>query len=202
MGGPTVDPDSTGADPDSLTQRLSQPTPLAVAQGSDGSAAEFNAVALRDGPTAHVELNVTDGALTVHRLDGDSGLRIENLVVDVNDATVSPTVMPPYGLHVTDISMVLDQPAHADVTDESAHHIEATATVSVALQWSAVLDHGAVELAPIHLIDVPVDIEIDETDAGELLASLHAARTGAFWSWADTFELRDLSLDLAAGDAP
>lgn len=203
LGAPTDGTDQTGADPGTLTHRLSQPTPLALDHGTDASAAAFNAVALADGgPTSHVELGVIDGAITVDRTGDDGVLRIEDLVVDVDDVTVSPNVMPPNGLHVTGISAVLDRPVRAEVTDETDDHIEAVATISVALQWSAVLEHGVVELAPIHLVNVPVTLEIDQTEGGQLVASLHAERTGSFWTWAETFELRDLSLDLSAADAP
>lgn len=205
QGAPSVgDLPGAGGDPSAsdVGHRLDVPAALAVADQAGGSNAALQAVSLQDGQTAEVQLAVTDGALTLSR-SRDGALLVDDLVVDVGDVEVSPAVVPPSGLRITGISLSLAGPATIDIDDQTADHVSGTASLAVNLQWSVMLDRGVVDLAPIHLAALPVDLDIDLSGDGALSAQLRASQDGSFWNWAGVFELRDLSLDIAAfGDAP
>ncbi len=179
-----------------LTERLSGPLTLGIVPGDDGSFARVNAVTLRDGEVSEVLVTVMGGFLTLAIDGGD--LRVESLEVTAADVTVGPGVMPPDGATLTGISVALSAPtrsALASATDSAA----ATAgDLPVDLRWAVELEHGAVDLAPIRLPELPFELAVELDDNGEIAAHLTASQPDRFWTWAGIFELRDLELDLVA----
>jgi hypothetical protein len=178
-------------------EQLSQPTTFTIADTAEGSGARLVAVALGDEVTETVELSVVGGTLTLSR-DGEGRIRFHDLFMDAADVLVAPSVVPPDGLTLTDLSLDLAAPSVVQSGSSSAEQIGASAELSIDVRWAVVLDHGTVMLAPIRLPALTTEITVEADESGQLEARLTATHPGAFWSWAGIFELRELEMDLVA----
>ena len=181
-----------------LRELLAEPVAFAVADREGGSSARVTAVSLSDGETALVELSVVGGVVTLS-LDDEGRVRFHDLLVDTEDVMVSPNVVPPDGLLLTDLTVELAEPAVVQLGPVGDDQLAAGADLSIDVRWAVEVEHGTVDLAPIRLPDLAFDFSVADQD-GQLVAHLGAAHVGAFWSWAGIFELRDLELDLPAFD--
>ena len=178
-------------------ERLAEPTTFTIADAAAGSGARLVAVALGDEVTEAVELSVAGGTITLSR-DEDGRVRFHDLEMSTADVLVAPSVVPPDGLTLTDLTMELAAPSVVQSGSTGADQIDASAELSIDVQWSVVLSHGTVGLAPIRLPALTTEITVEASASGELEAHLTASHPGAFWNWAEIFELRDLELDLVA----
>lgn len=194
-GGSSGGTDSPSAT--SLREQLAGATPFTVADGAGGSRANVTAVALSDGETALVEMSIVGGVVTLS-MDGDDQVRFHELLVDSEDVTVSPAVVPPDGLHLTDLTVELTEPASVQLGSTTEEAVAAGAPLSVDVKWAVEVEHGVVELAPIRLPELVFDLSVQTDEQGELEAHLTASHPGKFWSWAGIFELRDLEIELVA----
>jgi hypothetical protein len=180
-----------------LRERLAAPTAFVVADQPGGSRASLTAVALSDGQTAAVELSVVGGLVTLS-LDSQDRVVFHELLVDTDDVMVSPAVVPPEGLLLTDLTVELAGPASVQLGSWSDDQVAAGAELAVDVKWAVEVDHGVVDLAPIRLTDLAFDISVESDESGRLAARLSASQPGVFWSWAGIFELHDLEIDLVA----
>jgi len=195
------DPADDGEAVPGLAERLAGPTSFAVlGQNSGGSRVQLTAVSLSDDETASVELTVTGGALTLSldQTDGVERIRFHDLVLDCDDVAVSPAMVPPDGLVLTDLTMDLGEPASAELGWRTGDAIEADAALSVDVKWAVEVESSAVDLAPIRMPSLAFAVTVEDDRDGQLVAHLGASNAGRFWSWAGIFELRDLELDLVA----
>ncbi len=180
-----------------LRERLAAPTSFVVADQLGGSRAGLRAVALSDGQTAAVELSVVGGLVTLS-LDPEDRVVFHELLVDTDDVMVSPAVVPPAGLMLTDLTVELAEPARVQLGSWSDDQVAVGAELAVDVKWAVEVDHGVVDLAPIRLTDLAFDVSVESDESGRLAARLSASQPGVFWSWAGIFELHDLEIDLVA----
>jgi hypothetical protein len=184
-----------------LRQRLAAPTSFVVADQLGGSSASLMAVALSDGQTAAVELAVVGGLVTLS-LDSQDRVVFHELLVDTDDVMVSPVVVPPDGLMLTDLTVELVEPARVQLGSWSDDEVAAGAELAVDVKWAVEVDHGVVDLAPIRLSELAFDVSVESDESGRLAAHLSASAPGVFWSWAGIFELHDLEIELFAAVEP
>jgi len=199
-GGGDSDPGRGGGSSEvvGLRDRLAQPLTFAVADRANGSRLHLTAVSLSDDVTASVSVEVLGGVVTLS-LDDHDRVRFHELLVDADDVMVSPVVVPPDGLALTELAMKLAEPVSMQVGPEASDdHLAGGAELSIDVSWAVEVDRGVVDLAPIRLPALAFDVAVDEDEAGRLSAHLTASRPGPFWSWAGIFELGDLEIDLAA----
>lgn len=153
------------------------------------------AVALREGTETAVDFEIVTGEI---ELMADGGaLGITDIDVDLADVTIPETVLPPNGLVLTDMSVDLEAVSSAEAEwTTDGRRVDATIEVDLTVQWAMLRDGESHPLADVHVSGLPISVAV--TRDGDLLdLSLAADRSGAFWSWAQTFELRDLELALA-----
>lgn len=184
-----------------LRERLAAPTQFVVADQPGGSSASVVAIALGDGQTAAVELSVVGGLVTLS-LDSQNRVVFHELLVDTDDVLVSPVLVPPDGLMLTDLTVELAEPATVQLGSWSDDEVAAGAELAVDVKWAVQVDHGVVDLAPIRLDDLAFDVSVESDESGRLAARLTASQPGTFWSWAGIFELHDLEIDLVAAVDP
>ncbi len=184
-----------------LRERLAAPTSFVVADQLGGSSASVMAVALSDGQTAAVELSVVGGLVTLS-LDPDDRVVFHDLVIDTDDVMVSPVIVPPGGLVLTHLTVELAEPARVQLGSWSDDEVAVGAQLAVDVAWAVEVEHGVVDLAPIHLTDIAFDVSVATDESGRLAARLAASHPGTFWSWAGIFELHDLEIDLVAAVDP
>lgn len=160
----------------------------------DASQITASAAALRIDEVREVDFEVLSGDVVVAS-EGEL-LSLVDLHVELGDVVVSPDVLPPRGLELTDISVDLLSVASGSAEWSGDNQVSATVTASFVLHWAAVRDDRAVPLADITIDGVPMAITVKRD--GSTSVSMTAAKGGPFWTWAETFELRDLDLALAA----
>jgi hypothetical protein len=177
-------------------EELQLPTPLPLApSGAGGSYATARAVT--GGGTSDIDIAIQGGQIELWAT-GDGLLVISDLEVDAADVTIGPEVVPPSGVQLTGLRGRLKTPV-AVVPTVRGDRISAIARLSLIAEWSMVGDAGAHPLSPLELPDLPFSVEIERTDAG-WTARLVAFQDGQFWSFADLWQLADLTLDLYAAD--
>lgn len=178
-----------------LGSELAIPTSFAL-QNQDSNLVA-TAVALRDDVDNTVDFTITEGDIEVQSAEGGL-LGLTDLDVTLDDVSIPASILPPDGLMLTDLHVALDAGA-SGVAEWTAddRRVEVALDVDLALSWSMLRDGASHPLADVHVSSVPVYLTV-ERDGGRLRASLSADRRGRFWSWADTFELRDLSAELSA----
>lgn len=171
--------------------------PTSFALENQDSHLVATAVALRDDRDNTIDFTITEGRIEVQSAAGGR-LGLSDLDVTLEDVTIPDSILPPDGLVLTDLHVTLDAGA-SGVAEWTAddRRVEVALDVDLALAWSMLRDGASHPLADVHVSAVPVYL-IVERDGGGLRASLAADRRGRFWSWADTFELRDLSAELSA----
>lgn len=155
-----------------------------------------HAVALRDDRENPVEFGVLAGDIEVQSDGGRLGLT--GLEISLADVSIPAEILPPRGLELTDLHVRLETGASAEAEwTADDQRVEVALEVGLGASWAMVRDGAVHPLADLHVADVPVYLVI-ERDGGGLRASLSADRRGRFWSWAETFELRDLRAELSA----
>lgn len=153
------------------------------------------AVALREGTETAVDFEIVAGEIELMAHDG--GLGLTALAIDLADVTIPETVLPPSGLVLTDMRVDLEAPASAEAEwTTDGRRADATIPVDLVVEWAMLRDGRSFPLADVRVAGLPISIGVTR-DGEQLDLSLAADRTGAFWSWAETFELRDLELQLA-----
>jgi hypothetical protein len=192
-GDDTVD----GAGPHGWAEQLDEPTAFTLADAAGGSRVHITAVSLTDDRTEPVDLAVAGGILTLS-LDDRERVGFHELLIAADDVMVSPSVVPPDGLILTDLTARLAEPVLSPSGSHGDDHLAARVELSIDLEWAVEVEHGVVHLAPIRLPSLGFDVAVQTDASGGLSAHLSAARRGIFWSWADIFELRDLEMTLLA----
>ena len=190
-----------GGDARSLDERLAGPVSLEVqGQGAAGSRIHLVAASLTDEVSVEVDLLVTGGAVTVSLEPEGAGERLtfHDLALTAEDVEVAPSIVPPRGLLLTGLSMVLERPASSALGWHTGDEVGADASLSVDVHWAVELESGTVDLAPIHMPALPFEVTVEDDGEGRLVGRLIGSSAGPFWSWAGIFELRDLELDLVA----
>ena len=153
------------------------------------------AVALRQDSESAVDFEIVTGEIELMARDGALG--ITHIHVELADVTIPATVLPPNGLVLTDMSIDLGSAASAEAEwTTDGRRVDATIDVDLTVEWAMLRDGESYPLADVRVIDLPIAVAVTR-DGDRLDLSLAADRSGPFWSWAETFELRDLQLELA-----
>ena len=194
-GEPEAGDDSTPTG--SWRDQLTETTAFTIADAAGGSRARVTAVALSDGEAVPVELSIVGGVMSLS-LDEQDQVAFDELLVDSDDVLVSPAVVPPDGLTLTDLTVELAEPASVQLGSQGEDAAAGGAQLSVDVKWAVEVDHGVVDLAPIRLPALSFDLSLETDEDGRPVARLTASHEGKFWSWAGIFELRDLEIELVA----
>jgi hypothetical protein len=181
----------------SWRDQLTEATAFTVADAAGGSRASVTAVRLSDGEAVPVELAIVGGVMTLS-LDDQDQATFDDLLIDSDDVLVSPSVVPPDGLNLTDLTVELAEPASVQLGSQAEDAVAGGAQLSVDVKWAVEVDHGVVDLAPIRLPALSFDLSLETGEDGRAVARLTATHEGTFWSWAGIFELRDLEIELVA----
>jgi hypothetical protein len=189
--GPTdVDPHS----PPALADELAAPRVFDLATGD--SAIGARALALRADRESAIDLEIRSGALEVQAA-GDR-LVLADLEVAVADVAIPPDILPPSGVILTDLALRLGESASAEAEwTADGRRAEAAIEIDLVISWSMIRDGVVYPLADVRIRAIPIYLVV-EREGGALTVSLSADREGPFWSWASTFEMRDLRLELLA----
>jgi hypothetical protein len=189
--GPTdSDPDS----PPELGDELAAPRAFALAAGD--SAIGARAIALRADRESAIDLEIISGDLAVQAA-GDR-LVLTDLDVAIADVAIPDDILPPSGVVLTDLAVRLGDSASAEAEwTADGRRVEAALEIDLVISWSMIRDGVTYPLADVRIAAIPIYLVVEQ--GGDALAvSLSADRDGAFWSWASTFEMRDLTLELVA----
>ena len=107
-------------------------------------------------------------------------------------------MLPPTGVDLVDLQVNLYRVASAPAQWSAAgDSVRAIVPVTLSVDWSLSRDAVVYELAPVVVEDLELLVEASGED-GAMSVRLAASRDAAFWSWAETFELSELTLDLRA----
>jgi hypothetical protein len=176
-----------------LVDRLAIPTSFVL----DPAGSAVTVVAgSREGGLEDIDLDLLDGVF-VTRVNPRGEILVESLQIEVGDIDLPPAVVPPGGLPLRDIRLTIQRPG-GGTFDDLGDMVAAVVELDVLIEWSAAFgpDGSVYPLRAIRLDNLPVALEIESAGAGQLRARLSAVHDGGFWSWAERFELRDLTVDL------
>jgi hypothetical protein len=182
--------DSAGPRDVPLLHALQVPAQLAV----DGAASRIEVTA-----SSQLQFTVVDGEIDV-RAEEDGRLFLDEFFLVIEDILVSPSVLPPDGLQLRELSVRLDYPVVAalELADDGLTG-QGDVAVAVTLDWSAEFgeDANVYPLRSIELEDLPVHLDLSLVD-GRVQVGASAVRNGMFWEWAERFSLSDLELEVSA----
>jgi hypothetical protein len=188
----SADPDAPAGEPEDLESTLAVSRAFEI----DGADSELRAVAvaLREDTENLIEFEIVSGEVELSAAGG--ALSIEAVEVALADVMIPETVLP-RGLVITGMLITLDAPvtAPAEWTTDG-RRADVSLSVDLTVEWAMLRDGTVFPLADVHLRDLPLQVGVTR-DGDSLDIDVAADRTGAFWSWADTFELRDLAISLA-----
>ena len=193
-------PDDWGeSDGGQIMSDLRVPTRLGVipsSPDSTGSFARATVRATREGIESEAILPVVGGHIEVQTIDG-ALLVINDVVVEFIDVPIDAAALPPRGLTLTGIGLHLTTPTAIEASHVGSR-VTAIAAFDLVAEWSVDLgDGGVYALRAIPLRGIPVSIELERDAFGTITGRLVALGDGVFWSWANLFELADLTLDLS-----
>ena len=147
------------------------------------------------------DLAVREGELRLHT-SGRETLVLESLRASIVDIRISPEVVPPEGLHLTDIRAEIASPVEGAITwvaDEGYAEL----TVELVASWSLMTRSGGpVALAPQHVEDLVLGIMLRTDAGGILVAELSAEAQGDLIHWPTVADVDRLTLDLTARELP
>ncbi len=152
-----------------------------------------DAAALRRDLETSIDFAVEGGEISIAASSGGL-LSLVDFSIALGDVTVPADILPPRGLELTDISVRLGQLVTVEADwDVDGEGVTADVTVDLVLSWATRRDGRTVPLGDINVTDVPLTVTA-ERDGHSAAVSISAHRDGAFWTWARTFELRNLSV--------
>lgn len=188
-----VEPLDSSSDSGDLEELLAAPRTFGIDETT--SAINALAVALRQGTESNIEFEIVSGEVALQASDGD--LSISGVQVVLADVTIPETVLPPNGLVITDMLVTLDGSATAAAEwTGDGRRADASFAVDFTVKWSMLRDGSSYPLADVLFQDLPLHLGVTR-DGDGIDIDVSADRDGAFWSWAETFELRDLEMSLA-----
>jgi hypothetical protein len=177
-----------------LVDELHVPAVLELApSGEPGSYASARATA--GGADIDVEIPVAGGHLQLWTT-AEGLLVVDELAIEADDVVIGADVVPPDGVHLTGLRATLQSTAALDPV-VSGDRLTGIARLDLTVDWAMIVDGEVHALAPLRLGELPFSLEVERTPAG-LTARLVAFRDGQFWSFADLWQLADLTLDLHA----
>jgi hypothetical protein len=197
---PADDPDAGAGAPATTRERLAEPATLTLS--TESRVKVHAALTWPERREEDVVLEVA-GTFESYALP-DGSIALDALAVEVGDVIIPAETLPPNGIHLTDVRLILDGPAWAEgawTFDDERGVVELE--LDLTLEWSIVTSDGeAHPLAPQHLEGVRTALMIESDAQGRLVARLDAEREGTFFAWSGLMELSDLEVTLRASEAP
>jgi hypothetical protein len=119
------------------------------------------------------------------------------------DVTFPAKLLPPRGLVVTDLRFHLSNPAALRVHWLGDGAVgTASGTVAIDLHAALRLSDGTSSPLDVgHLLALPIDVVVERTRDGVLLASATARLDGPLWRWGTFFELGNVAFAVEANEA-
>jgi hypothetical protein len=142
-------------------------------------------------------LQLTSGTVTLSTL-GDGSIVVDKLVASLGDITLSPSAMPPDGLHLTNIKVTLQQESYTETSWTSdGTAAAASGSIDLDLDWSLVATDGSVlPLATQHITGIPLSLSVSSDASGKITLSAKAAQAGVFYEWSGIVRLSNLNASL------
>lgn len=140
---------------------------------------------------------------TMHVATTNSGrLVLEDLDARMQELEISPSLVPPDGVRLTDVRVQLVAPIEAEMRwyyeDQEGY---AEATIDLRVEWSYETSDGQpLRLAPQHVEGVVVGMTLGLNPDGTLRGRATAELDGPVLTWPGFAELRDLRIELEAGE--
>lgn len=168
---------------------------LLAGDDSGGTLTAYRRIGGGDWEAGVADLAVDQGELVL-AADGDGAVTIERFSLTLAPITIPAGVFGHEAV-LTDVRAVLAGPALATTawtSDDAAH---ATAELDLAFSWALRVDGNT---TPLGAPDFPpIAVELDLGGAGGAVhATVHAAKAGVVWSWADLVRLEDFDLTVTA----
>ena len=184
--------------PASVRARLAQPTKLLVSvPESSGTliASHFTHDGWQDGSLA---ISIANGELDAN-VGADGNLDVTAFSINVGPIDIPQDVFGK-AAQLKDVRLALAGTPTVTTSWSDTNDATATASVSLDLSWTLVVDGNAAPLGTQHLAPLPIDITLsgpgEQVDA---MIGVHAA--GDLWTWADLLKLKALDLELTATTA-
>lgn len=140
---------------------------------------------------------------TMHVATTNSGrLVLEDLDARMEELEISPSLVPPEGVRLTGVRVQLVDPVETEMRwyyeDQEGY---AEAMIDLRVEWSYETPDGQpLRLAPQHVEGVIVGLTLGLHPDGTLRGRATAERDGPVLSWPGFAELRDLRIELEAGE--
>lgn len=126
-------------------------------------------------------------------------LSIDGFAISFADVVAGAGVISEEGLTFTDIVVRMGDPVVCQDSQwrHDGDYCEATAKLTLSLDWSLVIDDHIYPLGTQQLGQVAVTLDVYQK-AGKLFAELDGAADGVFWQWAGIVEFADVRFQTTA----
>ena len=170
---------------------------------TENDSAEIRASLLRSNEESEaIDIEIIEGILELSA-DRDDSSQVDTLTIGLGDVFVPASVFPPTGIELTEISLELEKKTGQSIAlswSQNDERVDGSFTADLIVHWSVGRDGRVIGLADMVIENVPIHLTIDDLDGGarssQSRVTLSIHKDGAFWRWADTFEFRDLGLDI------
>ncbi len=143
-------------------------------------------------------LPVEGGRLHV-AASGNHALHLEDLSVALSSVRIPAQRLPPAGLHIGQIHLLLADEEFLETEWLSDSEAFASGRVDFIIEWSVLFEDGtAHRLAPVLVEDVRVDVHVLLDARGRVSARADVYEADEVFDWAGLVRLSDLDLELSA----
>lgn len=185
-----------GPAPDSVRERLEQPTRLLVTADTSDVAITAERKVGPTWETGEVDLGIDNGELIVWATR-DGKLAIEGFQVAFAPIDLPEGILDGHHAQLTNVRVDLVDAKEAAATWTGDDEVHLEARLALQLTWQLSIDGSPAPLGSPALPPVPVELVLTG-DGAHVEAELRAQAPGELWSWAGVIKLRDLTLALGA----
>lgn len=142
------------------------------------------------------------GGVATAAVAPDGTLAVSDMLVDFHDVVVLPEDFPPRGIHITDITLRLEQETtceHTEWTDDD-NSCYAELPARLMLDWALNVNGNVYELGSQHLRSMDTAVAIYKTDMAYEIDIMGQA-PGTLWNWADIVEFSDFTMVVHGADS-
>jgi len=182
--------------PDSVRERLEEPTRLLVAAAESGGAITAERKVGMGWETGLVDLGIENGELIVSS-DAHDALTIDGFQISFKPLEIPQGVFGGTHAQLTNVRIDLMNEQRTPAVWTSDNEVHLTAMLDITLSWTLSLDGAPAPLGSPKLPPVPVEIVLTG-DGEQVSAELRAHAPGELWSWAGLIKLSELQLILGA----
>lgn len=182
--------------PDSVRERLEEPTRLLVTAAESGGALTAERKVGQGWESGLVELAVENGELIVST-DARDAVTLEGFQVAFKPIDIPDGVFGARKAQLTHVRLDLTGDQRVPATWTSDDEVHLNVNLELALSWTLSLDGAPAPLGSPTLPAVPVEIVLTG-DGEHVQAELRANAAGELWSWAGLIKLADMTLVVGA----